>query len=69
MATATLTRDIGDFIGTACRWAAFDARGVPRAVVQARQATGDFTAVAALTVRRHPLTAVGAAVLAGLVVG
>ena len=65
MAITTLTEDVGDFIGTACRWPTLDAPNARSAVLQGRRAKEDFTVAAALMVRRHPSTVVGAAVLAG----
>jgi ElaB/YqjD/DUF883 family membrane-anchored ribosome-binding protein len=57
-----------------CAWPALESfedtmRKGRRAVAKARAAAEDVVAGAGLEVRRHPLTAVGAAALAGLATG
>jgi ElaB/YqjD/DUF883 family membrane-anchored ribosome-binding protein len=73
MATAISAKEVGHSASALCARPAFDAiednvRKARRAVLHGRHATEDFATEAALTVRRHPFTAVGAAVMAGLVV-
>ena len=57
-----------------CRWPTMDAveenlRQARRVVTTARHAAEDAVTEAALNIRRHPLQAVGAAVVAGAVAG
>ena len=71
MATAMRS---GFTTGEACGWPTFDSmeehvRAARRAAVAARHATEDFAADAVVTIRKHPLAAVGAAAAAGLLIG
>jgi len=74
MATATETVQGSAAPAGPCAWPAFDSveegtRRVRRAFVDARHKAEDVATDARLTVRRHPLTAVGAGMAAGAVLG
>jgi ElaB/YqjD/DUF883 family membrane-anchored ribosome-binding protein len=60
--------------GEAYRWPTLDTleenlRTARRAAVAARHATEDAAAATAVTIRKHPLSAVGVAVAAGVLLG
>ena len=74
MATATETVQGPAATAGPCAWPAFDSveegtRRVRRALVDARHKAEDAATDARLTVRRHPLTAVGAGMATGAVLG
>ena len=74
MATAISAGEMKETFGQPCAWPTAESveqavRTARRAVKGARAATEDFIAETSLEVRRHPLTAVGFAATAGLVIG